>query len=93
MGFAPDVPHFANLPLAALQRVPLACAAGAHLMNFPFASRQGAAKTGVVARIANDVAASINLRIMFFLPPMKSVRHGMPHGRKVNIAVVEDRAV
>ena len=46
IGFAPGVPHLANLPLAALQRVVFAGAVVAHLMNFPLASRQDTATEG-----------------------------------------------
>jgi len=45
-GFAPLVPHFANLPFASLQRVGLAGALAGHLTNLPFESRQGAAMDG-----------------------------------------------
>jgi hypothetical protein len=51
-GFAPAVPHFANLPLAALQRVAFTGALSGHLMNLPFASRQGAAMDG--AAVAHE---------------------------------------
>ena len=69
IGFAPGVPHLANLPLAALQRVVFAGAVVAHLMNFPLASRHGAASAGVDSS-AIEAAASIMLRIMVFLPPL-----------------------
>lgn len=44
-------------------------AAGAHFTNFPLASRHGAASAGV-DNIAIDVAASIIMRIIDFLPPL-----------------------
>lgn len=69
MGFAPSVPHLANLPLAALQRTGLAGDFVGHLMNFPLASRHGAASAGVDS-IAIEAAANISLRIIIlFLPP------------------------
>lgn len=57
-GFAPGVPHFANLPLAALQRVTVAAGLSGHFTNLPFASRQGAARAGVASRAAAVSAAA-----------------------------------
>jgi hypothetical protein len=58
------VPHFANFPLAALQRVAFAGALSGHLMNLPFASRQGAAMDGAaVARRPTLIAATMSLRM------------------------------
>lgn len=59
-GFAPGVPHFANLPLAVLQRVPVAAGLSGHFTNLPFASRQGAARAGVASRAA-AVSAAANI--------------------------------
>lgn len=58
IGFAPGVPHFANFPFAALQRVGAGAALSGHLMNFPFASRHGAASAGVASRAAAVSAAA-----------------------------------
>lgn len=65
IGLAPGVPHFANLPFAALQRVAFAGAVGGHLMNLPvLGSLQGAAITGTatVSRPKLSAVATI-LRI------------------------------
>ncbi len=58
IGFAPGVPHLANLPFAALQRVVAGAAFSGHLMNFPFASLHGAASAGVASRAAAVSAAA-----------------------------------
>ena len=58
IGFAPGVPHFANLPFAALQRVVAGAVFSGHLMNFPLASRHGAANAGVASRAAAVSAAA-----------------------------------
>jgi hypothetical protein len=57
-GFAPAVPHFANLPLAALQRVAAGADFSGHLMNLPFASLHGAARAGVASSAAAVSAAA-----------------------------------
>src|SRR3954451_12686163 len=62
-GFAPLVPHFANLPLASLQCVGFTFAV-VHLTNFPLASRHGAAMDGVdPAMMPTAAKAIMNLRI------------------------------
>lgn len=63
-GFAPGVPHFANLPLASLQRVTVFVFVG-HFMNLPLASRHGAAKAEAepVRRLIAD-KAKISFRIV-----------------------------
>lgn len=61
-GLAPGVPHFANFPLAALQRTGFAGVVG-HLTNLPFEPRQGAATAGVAAMVS-DAAAISKWRIM-----------------------------
>lgn len=58
IGFAPGVPHFANFPFAALQRVVAGAALSGHLMNLPLASRHGAASAGVASRAAAVSAAA-----------------------------------
>jgi hypothetical protein len=62
-GFAPAVPHFANLPLAALHRTVLAGALGGHLVKRPLASLHGAANDGAPASIESEAAANSSLRI------------------------------
>lgn len=57
-GLAPGVPHFANLPLASLQRFGAAFFSG-HLTNLPFASLHGAAREGA-AVLKAKAAATIN---------------------------------
>ena len=58
IGFAPGVPHLANLPFVPLHRVGLAGGVVGHLMNLPFASRHGAASAGVASRAAAVSAAA-----------------------------------
>lgn len=57
-GFAPGVPHLANLPFAALQRVAAGAVFSGHLTNLPLASRHGAASAGVESRAAAVSAAA-----------------------------------
>ena len=52
-GFAPGVPHFANLPFALRHFIGFAIAALVHFTNFPFKSLQGAA-----AMLGTEVATS-----------------------------------
>ena len=73
IGFAPGVPHLANLPFAFLQRTGFGCAAAAHLMNLPLASRHGAASAGVDSS-AIEAAANMKLRIMGFPSADESAR-------------------
>ncbi len=57
-GFAPGVPHLANLPFASLQTAFLAGFSG-HLMNLPvFGSLHGAAASGAVAPKARATASA-----------------------------------
>lgn len=71
IGLAPGVPHFANLPLAALHRVGFAGAADGHLVNLPFASLQGAANAGAPASRDKEAAANRSLRMT-----ISSAQHG-----------------
>lgn len=63
IGFAPAVPHFANLPLAAFQRASFAGAEVGHFINLPLALRHGATSAGVESS-AIEAAPSIILWIM-----------------------------
>ena len=83
MGFAPGVPHFANFPFADLHFTGFAGAFGAHLMNFPFASRQGAANAGV-ATIVNAAVAKSRLRIMTCSMPVSRPAEATPIARRIN---------
>ena len=61
-GFAPAVPHFANLPFALLHRTVLAGAFG-HLVKRPLASLHGAAIEGAPTSRDSEAAANSSLRI------------------------------
>jgi hypothetical protein len=60
-GFAPGVPHLANLPFASLHTFFTGAFSG-HLMNLPLLSRHGAALEGEAAvidnaaKMANEIA-------------------------------------
>lgn len=61
-GFAPAVPHFANLPFALLHRTVLVGAFG-HLVKRPLASLHGAAIEGAPTSNDSEAAANSSLRI------------------------------
>ncbi|USU13441.1 hypothetical protein NF701_06340 [Sphingomonadaceae bacterium OTU29THOMA1] len=76
IGFAPGIPHFANLPFGALHRVAFAGALAGHLTNFPvFGSLHGAASAGD-AVIVKATAANIRFRTMASSGPIEPAERG-----------------